>query len=58
MKYILFGAGEFAKKVLENINKEDVLCFNDNNKNKTGKTLDGKPILSLEEFRQRKDFKN
>lgn len=57
MNYVLFGTGSFAKKILENIVIENVLCFIDNNRCESNKTMYGKPVLSLEEFLQEDSFK-
>lgn len=58
MEYVLFGAGEFAKKAILNIKKEDVFCFIDNNRGKENDYLEGKRIFSFEDFMKIVDYQN
>lgn len=40
-KYVIFGAGDYGKKALEMLGKENVAFFVDNDKNKDGSIIDG-----------------
>lgn len=51
MKVVLFGAGEVAKRVLEK-KEPDVAAIIDNNPLRQGEQLEGKLIISLDEYRK------
>lgn len=51
MKVILFGAGETCRRILEK-SKYDVAAVIDNDPDKWGKQICGKPIISLDEYKQ------
>ena len=40
-KYVIFGAGDYGKKALEMLGRENVAFFVDNDKNKDGSIIDG-----------------
>lgn len=48
MKVFLFGAGAIGKHILEVIGRDAVYAFIDNNRDKVGKSFQGKKIYSLE----------
>lgn len=48
-KYVLFGAGEYGRELLDVLGKECVEFFIDNDSAKIGTDLDGIPIYALEE---------
>ena len=45
-KIAIFGTGLFYEKRKNNLNKNEIIVFFDNDKNKQGKLLDGKKIIS------------
>lgn len=49
-KYVLFGAGQAGKNALEYYGDEKVICFIDNDKTRWGKNINGKRIISLEQY--------
>lgn len=49
-QYILFGAGEYAKKTLDIVGKNNVDFIVDNNIDKIGKSLDGIIIYSVDKL--------
>lgn len=51
-KYILFGAGDFGQMALEDYGADNVACFADNNPNKQGQLVCGKPVIGFEELRR------
>lgn len=51
VKVVLFGAGKNCKKVMENT-KYDVLAVIDNNNELHGKSIFGKNIISLDEYKE------
>ena len=51
-KYILFGAGDFGQMALEDYGPDNVACFADNNPNKQGQLVCGKPVIGFEELRR------
>lgn len=51
MKVILFGAGKICRRILEK-SKYDVAAVIDNDPDKWGKQICGKPIISLDEYKQ------
>lgn len=55
-KLILFGAGELGKKALSYFGKERVYSFVDNDKRRTGTSLDGIPIIAFEQLVKICDF--
>ena len=48
---VIFGAGYDGKKALEYFGSENVFCFVDNNKDITGKMINGKRVLSFEQLK-------
>ena len=40
-KYVIFGAGDYGKKALEMLGRENVAFFVDNDKNKDGSIING-----------------
>ena len=50
-KYLMFGAGRVAKRLLQVLDNDQIVAFIDNKK--AGGTLAGKEILSLAEAKQR-----
>lgn len=54
MKYVIWGTGEFSKFVLKNIDAACIETFIDNDQEKIGKIINGKSIISLEEYIARK----
>lgn len=50
--YILFGAGEIGSSFIDILGREKVLCFVDNNPEKTGKSIKGLRVLSLNDVRE------
>ena len=51
-KYILFGAGDFGQMALEDYGADNVACFADNNPDKQGRLVCGKPVVGFEELRR------
>lgn len=51
-KYILFGAGGYGKKALEDYGKDKVEFFLDNDVNKKGQTIDGVEIRLFSEWKE------
>ena len=49
-QYILFGAGEYARKTLDIVGKNNVDFIVDNNIDKIGKSLDGIIIYSVDKL--------
>ena len=49
MKILVFGAGAFYQRYRYWLNKYDILAVIDNDKSKQGKSLDGHPIVSVDE---------
>ncbi len=54
-KYVLFGAGEYAVKMIDIIGKENIAYIIDNDINKSGRLLEEIPIFSFEQ--KKKDCK-
>ena len=50
MKIAIFGSGHFGKCAFNSYGAANVLCFIDNNPNKSGMTFEGIPIVNLEEY--------
>lgn len=50
-KYILFGASVVGERILHVIGAEKVYCFVDNSPEKVGRTIEGKRVISFDEFR-------
>jgi malonyl-CoA O-methyltransferase len=46
-KYILFGAGAYAKDAIRLLGKEHIECIYDNNSNKWGTEIEGIPVRAL-----------
>ncbi|MBP3505378.1 MAG: methyltransferase domain-containing protein [Lachnospiraceae bacterium] len=51
-KFIIFGAGEYGERILKLFGSNRVFCFGDNSKDKIGRTIAGKKILSLDEIKK------
>lgn len=51
MKKVLFGAGKIGRRVIEK-NTYDIVAVIDNDSNKWGSSLLGKPIISLNEYKR------
>ena len=51
-KVALFGCGNYGKKALWEYGKENVVCFIDNSKDNQGKTIEGIPIISLDDYKE------
>ncbi len=49
-KLILYGSGQIGKRWLEHLGDEKVYSFADSNEEKTGKQINGKEILSIDEL--------
>ncbi len=49
MKFIIFGSGLCYRNFKHHIKNEDIVCFVDNNREKQGTCVDGRPVISLEE---------
>lgn len=52
-KFVLFGAGELGKEALKYFGFEKIECFIDNDKTKWGNSIDGKRIISIDEYKSR-----
>lgn len=50
IKYFIWGAGEIGKRFITHVPDEDVLGFIDNDVNKIGTRIDGKPVISFREY--------
>ena len=51
MKILVYGAGENCRKVLKKIQeKGEVLCIADKDSEKIGKSVDGYPIVAVEDM--------
>lgn len=50
MKVVLFGAGEMGRKVMEKA-VYDIVAFVDNNVEIQGQSMQGKPVVSLDEYK-------
>ncbi len=50
IRYFIWGAGEIGKRFITHVPNEDVLGFIDNDVNKIGKTIEGKPVISFSEY--------
>ncbi len=48
-KYVLFGAGEYAKYAVEIVGKNNIAFIMDNDSNKCGMKLDGIPVYAFKE---------
>lgn len=51
-KIILFGAGEIGKQALAYFGAENVYCFVDNSKEKTGTMVESVPVISFAELKK------
>ena len=46
----LFGSGYYGKRALDEYGADKIACFIDNDKQKHGKSVEGVPIVGLEEY--------
>lgn len=53
MKILIFGAGDRGKALLSHLRKDDVVAFIDNDKSKVGLRYEGKPVISIEEYKKK-----
>ena len=49
-EYILFGAGEYGKKVIKKIGYENIRYIIDNDEKKQGTSIEGIEIISFDEY--------
>lgn len=52
MKYVIYGAGYRGKRLFNYIGGDKVAAFIDTDKKKQGKEYCGKPVISLDEYKQ------
>lgn len=53
MKILIFGTGRYYQKRKKNFKNVEIVAFVDNDKEKCGQILDGKPIISANEIKSR-----
>lgn len=53
MKYVIWGAGARGGRVFQHLKDEEVIAFIDQDKEKKGMMYYGKPIIDIEEYKER-----